>query len=344
MVPVPQLGIVHRRTVTVDDDKAPELTGHQAPWRTVISDLSAWGGAEGAVAQLIATRFETGSHGDMARWRAALAHLPELLVEHIELDTAVRLEGFATDGERTELSAALRVLHPWRKGPFELFGLQIDTEWRSDWKWERLRPHLPSLAGARVLDVGCGNGYFGWRLIGAGAAQVIGIDPTLLFCMQHQAIARYVRDHRNVVLPLRFEEVPPTTFDLVLSMGVIYHRRDPLAHVRALADCVRPGGHLALESLVVTTGTDILSPERYARMRNVHIVPTVATLSDYAVRAGLTDVRVVDITPTRLEEQRSTPWMTFESLAEALDPEQPDRTIEGWPAPIRAIVLARKPE
>ena len=325
-------------------DVAALLTGPDAPWREVLRQVPAWGGAHGGLAQRISARFEESAHGDMARWRSALASLPDLRVENASLEAVVEVAGAATPLELDAMTTALQALHPWRKGPFRLFGLLIDTEWRSDWKWQRLEPHLPELTGARVLDVGCGNGYFGWRLLGAGAASVIGIDPTLLFCMQHQAIAHYINDHRNVVLPLRFEEVPPAPFDLVLSMGVIYHRRDPVAHVRALADCLRPGGQLVLESLVVTEGDDIATPERYARMRNVHAVPTLQSLGAYAASAGLTDVRVVDVTPTSTDEQRRTAWMTFESLAEALDPDRQDRTIEGWPAPVRAIVLARKPE
>lgn len=306
--------------------------------------MPAWGGAHGELAQRISARFEEAAHGDMARWRSALASLPDLRVERVNLDATVEVAGAATALDLEAMIPALQALHPWRKGPFQLFGLLIDTEWRSDLKWQRLEPHLPELKGARVLDVGCGNGYFGWRLLGAGAERVIGIDPTLLFCMQHQAIAHYIDDHRNVVLPLRFEEVLPAPFDLVLSMGVVYHRRDPIAHVRALADCLRPGGQLVLESLVVTAGPDIIAPERYARMRNVHTVPTLQSLCAYAEGAGLIDVRVVDVTPTSTGEQRRTAWMTFESLAEALAPDRPDRTIEGWPAPVRAIVLARKPE
>lgn len=324
-------------------DIAALLTGPEAPWREVLREVPAWGGTQGALAQRVSARFEESAHGDMPRWRAALASLPDLPVDRIALNDAVLVEGPISPREREALIAALQTLHPWRKGPFQLFGLLIDTEWRSDWKWQRLHRHLPELKGARVLDVGCGNGYFGWRLLGAGAERVVGIDPTLLFCMQHQAVARYINDHRNVVLPLRFEEVPPAPFDLVLSMGVVYHRRDPIAHVRALADCLRPGGQLVLESLVVTEGDDIVTPERYARMRNVHIVPAIPTLRGYAARAGLTDVRVVDVTPTRIGEQRRTDWMTFESLAEALDPDRPERTLEGWPAPVRAIVVARKP-
>ena len=59
-------------------------------------------------------------------------------------------------------------------------------------------------------------------------------------------------------------------------------------------------------------------------------------------RCGFTDIRVVDSTRTTVEEQRSTDWMTFESLADFLSPTDHTRTVEGHPAPLRAMLLARK--
>ena len=110
---------------------------------------------------------------------------------------------------RTQMRTALQGLHPWRKGPFELFGVHIDTEWRSDWKWDRLQGAIDSLAGRRVLDVGCGSGYHCWRMLGDGAAEVIGIDPTPLFVVQFWALQKYLRQDNIWVLPLGIEQVPP---------------------------------------------------------------------------------------------------------------------------------------
>ena len=78
----------------------------------------------------------------------------------------------------------LREFHPWRKGPLRLYGTEIDTEWRSDWKWDRVQPFLPSLADKRILDVGTGNGYHLFRLLGAGAHTVLGVEPYWLFVLQ----------------------------------------------------------------------------------------------------------------------------------------------------------------
>ena len=142
-------------------------------------------------------------YGDLPRWRAALASLPSLPAGTVQLNTPrVGLSGYAPDTTLQALETALMGLHPWRKGPFELFGLHIDTEWRSDWKWDRLAGALEPLDGKRVLDVGCGNGYHCWRLLGAGAAEVIGIDPTPLFILQFKALQHYLQQPGIHVLPM----------------------------------------------------------------------------------------------------------------------------------------------
>jgi tRNA (mo5U34)-methyltransferase len=216
-------------------------------------------------------------------------------------------------------------LHPWRKGPLRLGGLHIDTEWRSDWKWERIEPHI-ELAGHRVLDIGCGNGYFGLRMLGAGAALVVGIDPMLLFVMQWLACRHFSGDIANYVLPLGIEDLPadPVAFDTVFSMGVLYHRKDPPHHLERIHSLLRPGGTMVLETLVLPAERqqDLLAPqERYARMRNVWAVPGTGLLQDWVRKAGFRKIELVDTTSTTIEEQRSTTWMQFESLAESLDPE-----------------------
>jgi tRNA (mo5U34)-methyltransferase len=299
----------------------------------------------GDLAPLISERLAPTAHGDLPRWRAALDALPDLRPERVLLSDLVTIEGPATAARRAQLRNALMGLQPWRKGPFSLFGVHVDSEWRSDWKWQRVAPHLAPLTGHRVLDVGCGNGYFGWRMLEAGASSVVGVDPTLLFCLQHQAVARYAAalvGAANQVLPLRFEELLPMTFDSVFSMGVVYHRRDPLEHTQRLFRHCRPGGQTVLESLVVEDPEPLRPRDRYARMRNVWIVPTPALLVDWLERAGFVDVRLVDVTPTSLEEQRATPWMRFESLAQALSAAG-RTTVEGHAAPVRAVAVARKP-
>jgi tRNA (mo5U34)-methyltransferase len=174
---------------------------------------------------------------------------------------------------------------------------------------------------------------------------VVGCDPTQLFVIQHEVIGHFAGPVPNVLLALRLEELPEglASFDTVFSMGVLYHRRDHQAHLSDLAARIKSGGELVLETLVIPGDDEaVLVPDdRYANMRNVHALPTVPMLERWLKQAGYIDIRSIDVTPTTSSEQRSTDWMPFHSLAQALDPHDASKTMEGHPAPLRAVVLAR---
>jgi tRNA (mo5U34)-methyltransferase len=306
----------------------------------------------GWLAQLpgqVETVWRERAHGDLPAWQRALDALPTPPVTSISLNgPSVRAGGLGDcdNVTREAIRSALMQLHPWRKGPYEICGLPIDSEWRSDWKWSRLQAEIEPLQGRLVLDVGCGNGYHAWRMAGEGARQVIGIDPTQLFLFQFAAIRHFLGEHHPVVLlPLGIEDLPLNlqAFDTVFSMGVFYHRNSPFSHLSELRGCLRRGGELVLETLVVEgEAGQVLVPEsRYAKMRNVWFIPSPATLIAWMRRAGFQDIRLIDVSPTTVEEQRATPWMQFESLADFLDPADSGRTVEGYPAPCRAIFTAK---
>lgn len=287
-------------------------------------------------------------HGKLPEWEDVLAKLPNTAPAKVELKSEVRVDPPSPDSDVTSgLEKLLKQLHPWRKGPYRIHGIHINTEWRSDWKWERVVPHIQPLEGRTILDVGCGNGYHCWRMAGEGAKLVVGIDPSPLFVCQFFAMKNFIRDPRAWVLPLGIEDVPdtPGAFDTVFSMGVLYHRKSPIEHIEQLKSFLRPGGELVLETLVADgeEGYSFLPRGRYAKMRNVWFIPSVPTLEQWMKRCGLKNVRTVDTNTTSLEEQRSTEWMTFESLPDYLDPNDRTKTAEGYPAPKRAVVVATNP-
>lgn len=298
----------------------------------------------------IAQQFTSERWGDLPRWLACVDALPSLDATTVTLDadTVTVASSMPLDpAVLAQLEQSLRGLHPWRKGPFEVLGVHMDTEWRSDWKWQRIAPHLAPLAGKTVLDVGCGSGYHAWRMRGAGAELVIGIDPSPLFVVQYLALQHFIRSDSVFVVPAGIDDLPAglQAFDTVFSMGVLYHRRAPFDHLLALRELLKPGGQLVLETLVVPGDENaVLVPrDRYGRMGNVWCIPSVPALQLWLEKMRFRDVQCVDVTTTTTEEQRRTDWMTFQSLADFLDPTDHTKTVEGYPAPCRAVLTATAP-
>jgi len=307
-------------------------------------------------------------HGDLPRWQAALDALPELPISKIDLDhelgvaaltdndiaadeslslSAEAIKPYPLSENAKALEPALRGLAPWRKGPFRVAHVKINTEWRSDWKWNRVSPHISDLTNRTVLDVGCGNGYHMWRMRSAGAKIVVGIDPGQLFSMQFRAIPHYINDNGIHLLPLTMETLPKPmrTFDTVFSMGVLYHRKNPHAHLQELLQAMQPGAELVLETLVhLGEEESILELDgRYARMRNIWQLPTVPKLARWMRESGFKNIRFVSLDITSRLEQRTTDWMPYESLIESLNPEDLSLTVEGLPRPRRAVMIADAP-
>jgi len=310
------------------------------------SDASEW---LNTLAASVDLAFNNPRHGELDNWLAMLDNLPDITPSQIELNSKVDIgaKSDCDESNRQLLESQLRMLMPWRKGPFSLFGIDINTEWHSDWKWDRVSPHIQSLENKNVLDIGCGNGYYALRSYARGANMVIGVDPGQKYIMQFYALKKYLGDIPVHLLPLGIEDIPASlkAFDTVFSMGVLYHRRSPLEHLMELRDCLKPGGELVLETLVIEGDVNsVLLPEdRYQQMRNVWFLPSCDALVLWLQRCGFKNVRVVDVSKTTTEEQRATDWMTFDSLEKFLDPNDPNKTIEGYPGPIRAVVLANAP-
>ncbi|ALF59532.1 tRNA 5-methoxyuridine(34)/uridine 5-oxyacetic acid(34) synthase CmoB [Psychrobacter urativorans] len=308
-------------------------------------------------------------------YQAAVGRLPVVTADSVALDADIlTINVNLTDSERKQTLALLKQLMPWRKGPFQIGSSQneseqaepilIDTEWHSDWKWRRVARHLGNLKGRRVLDVGGGSGYHGWRMAGAGAETVIIVDPSCLFYHQFMAIRHFVGaadatdaddsnsqdnntdGYRTHYIPVPLEALPAHSqlFDTVFSMGVLYHRQSPFEHLQQLRGQLVKGGELVLETLVIDgdANTVLVPHDRYAQMNNVYFLPSVAALIGWLEKVGFTDVRCVDVAVTSTDEQRQTDWMTYQSLSDFLDPNDASKTIEGYSAPKRATLIAKK--
>lgn len=274
-----------------------------------------------------------------------LDQLPEVPVDAVQLDRdTVAVSGPIAPAQSAQLRALLEQAMPWRKGPFQLFDQFIDAEWRSNLKWDRIAPAISPLKDRRILDIGCGNGYYLFRMAAGNPQLVLGIDPSVKVYYQFEIIQRYARVEQVHLLPTGLEGFPILAgyFDTVFSLGVLYHRKSPIDFLRELQAFIAPGGELVLETLTLDAEGDlVLSPNgRYAKMNNCYFIPTPECLVHWLERCGYSDVRVVSTTPTTPGEQRKTEWIQTESLADFLDPGDATKTIEGYPGPERTIVVA----
>lgn len=252
------------------------------------------------------------------------------------------------DNIADELKSNLMELAPWRKGPFELFGIKIDSEWQSWIKWNRFINKITPLENRRILDIGSSNGYYMFKMAAFNPKMVLGLEPQYAFYFQYLALQKYLKLENVFCLPVSFDKLPLMTdyFDTVFCMGVLYHRKSPLDMLKKINELMRKEGELILESLIIEAGDNehiCLFPEdRYAKMRNVFFIPSLKVLESWLKRTGFYNIKCLDISRTEPQEQRKTEWIQTESLTDFLDPQNQSKTVEGYPAPVRAILSAQK--
>ena len=287
------------------------------------------------------------NNGNIPKWSQAIDIIDSLPKGKLSLKQPyININHDSIDSE--SLFNALHKLAPWRKGPFMINEITLESEWDGNMKWQRITKHIKPLINKRVLDVGAGNGYFTLRMAMEGAKRALGIEPFLLFNYQFRAIKSMIESPLNaLLLPIRLENMPKIAiFDTVFSMGVLYHQRDHMAHLSQLHEMMMPDAELVLETLVLENPEDyVLVPKsRYAQMRNVYSIPSIKTLKSWLNDANFNNIRVVDVSKTTIAEQRKTPWIgeNGASLEDFLDPIDDSLTIEGYPAPKRAIVVCER--
>ncbi|MBS9777309.1 MAG: tRNA 5-methoxyuridine(34)/uridine 5-oxyacetic acid(34) synthase CmoB [Gammaproteobacteria bacterium] len=282
-------------------------------------------------------------HGDVERWQKALNDLPNIDNVGVAVNEKIYLTGISNSDPHV-VENTLKRLCPWRKGPFQFLDTHIDTEWDSLLKWRRVQDTGIDFSNKNVLDIGCGNGAFMWGINQAGAKSVTGVDPMWLFYHQFMVIQRYAKNPHMCFLPLGVQDLPlKNSFDSVLSMGVLYHRKSPLDHLLQLKGLIKKGGDLVMETIVLPDNEKtLLTPQdRYAGMRNVWMIPSVGVLCDWLIKVGFEITHVSDLVKTTLDEQRQSDWMDFHSLNQFLDDNDDELTIEGHPAPYRVIITAK---
>ena len=282
---------------------------------------------------------------NIAPLRQALDTLDEIEVECSfgDVVTINNLEPLSED-EKSKIEEVAKLMMPWRKGPFELCGLFIDTEWQSFLKYNLLEPYF-NLKGKRVADIGCNNGYYMFRMLAQEPQKLVGFDPSALCQCQFDFVNHYVKSDIKFEL-LGVEHLPfyEEKFDTVFCLGVLYHRPDPVGTLKALAKGMQSGAELFLDTFMIDGEEDIcLTPEKtYSKIPNIYFVPTIKALKNWCSRAGFIDIEVLEVTITTENEQRSTPWIQGQSLGSFLDPNDSSKTIEGYPAPKRVYIKARR--
>ncbi len=279
---------------------------------------------------------------NIAPIQSALDDLPEITADLILGDTVSLVSEERVNHE--QLRSLAKMMMPWRKGPFDLFSLFIDTEWQSQIKYNLLRPHF-QLQGKRVADIGCNNGYYMLRMLEDQPESLVGFDPSPLYKLQFELINHFARTPIVYEL-LGVEHLPfyEEKFDVIFCLGVLYHRSDPIAMLKALYKGLDTWGEVILDTFMIDGDDEIcLTPSRsYSKIPNIYFVPTVKALKNWCQRAGFTQFDVLSVCATQSEEQRKTEWIEGESLENFLDPDDITKTIEGYPAPKRVYVKLSK--
>ena len=276
---------------------------------------------------------------NIAPLREALAGLPDGSWD-VTLGDAVSIKGKAPQN----IEEIARLMMPWRKGPFQLFDTYIDSEWRSNVKYNLLRKHF-DLKDKRVADIGCNNGYYLFRMQEDAPKLLVGFDPSPLFKTQFDFINHFVKsDIVYELLGVEHVEFYEQKFDTIFCLGVLYHRSDPVAMIKSLYKGLDKEGELFLDTFYIEGEDEMcLTPaSSYSKIPNIYFVPTISALKNWCLRAGFDSFEVLETSKTDASEQRKTSWIEGQSLEDFLDKEDNSKTVEGYPAPMRVYIRVKK--
>lgn len=278
-------------------------------------------------------------------YQEALASLKPQNELEVSLGDTVQIDiANLSDEDALEIEQTARLMMPWRKGPFGLNEIFIDSEWQSQIKYNLLEPHF-NLKDKIVGDIGCNNGYYLFRMLSHQPKKLIGFDPSAIYYSQFMFINHYIQsDIKYELLGVEHVEFYEHKFDVLFCLGVLYHRSDPVMMLKSLFRGLNKGGELILDTFMIDGEEEMcLCPkDRYSKISNIYFVPTIPSLINWCKRAGFSDVEVLATMKTEHEEQRKTSWVQSQSLEDFLDPKDKTKTVEGYPAPKRVYIKARK--
>lgn len=287
-------------------------------------------------------------HPSLYRFGRNLFKLPHFISKHQIFDQDCVEIGKADElspGDQELLKGCLQDFIPWRKGPFRFFDTFIDAEWRSDFKWQRLAPFLPKLEKKIIADIGCNNGYYLARMLAANPKLLIGFEPVARYFFYLELLKRF-SGRRELVFELSGVDemqVYQGFFDVVFMLGILYHRRNPLQALEQIWQALRPDGHLVLETASIDSdGPYCLFPDRYMKAPGYWFLPSAQAVLNMLKRCGFYNIRLLYSYRLTTREQRKTDWINTQSLEDFLDPEDPAKTVEGHPGPLRQAFIAQK--
>tara|TARA_A100001015_G_scaffold313300_1_gene420235 strand:- start:497 stop:1513 length:1017 start_codon:yes stop_codon:yes gene_type:complete len=303
-----------------------------------------------ALSHILKQRYSKFSNPNTTRFNAALTSLPTVSKNMFSSDFSKNISIDLSRNNKhlssiwSDLKLSYKKLIPWRKGPFHFPTFSIESEWQSDMKWSRFSSCHDLLRNKKVLDIGCGNGYYMFRMLDKAPKFILGIDPSDLTYFQFHSIQHLVQDHRLYYLPIGWNDLMPFhhMFDVCLCMGILYHHRSPIDLLKTIRAVMNPKGTVLLDTLIINGDEDVaLFPkDRYAKMRNVYFIPTTTCLINMMNRVGFQNIEILSINQTDVNEQRVTAWGPKQSLVNYLDPCDPSKTCEGYPAPRRIAIRA----
>ncbi|MCR8695832.1 MULTISPECIES: tRNA 5-methoxyuridine(34)/uridine 5-oxyacetic acid(34) synthase CmoB [Campylobacter] len=253
------------------------------------------------------------------------------------LDDSVRLEIPNFTKDIKDMALALK---PWRKGPFHLNELFIDSEWRSFVKFNILKPHL-NLKDKVVADVGCNNGYYMFKMLEFKPKSIVGFDPSELAFLQFSFINHFAKS--DIKFEIAGVESLPSygiKFDTIFCLGVLYHRSDPIKCLKELKSAMKQGGEVFIDTMYIERDDEmVLSPNgSYSKIPNISFIPSIKALQNWVKRAKFKSFEILATKDTDSFEQRKTKWIDSQSLEDFLDPNDSSKTIEGYPAPKRVYI------